>query len=29
MYHALIGAQLICNLAVIALRGFLVGAHFG
>jgi hypothetical protein len=29
MFRALVVAQLICNLAVIALRGFLVGAHFG
>ena len=28
-YRALIVMQLICNLAVLALRGFLVGAHFG
>jgi hypothetical protein len=28
-YRALIVVQLICNLAVLALRGFLVGAHFG
>lgn len=29
MFRALVVAQLICNLAVIGLRGFLVGAHFG
>jgi hypothetical protein len=28
-YRALVLAQLICNLAVLALRGFIVGAHFG
>lgn len=28
-YWALVIAQLICNLAVLAARGFLVGAHFG
>jgi hypothetical protein len=28
-YRALIGAQLICNLVVLAARGFVVGAHFG
>lgn len=28
-YRALVVAQLICNLAVLALRGFLVGAHVG
>jgi hypothetical protein len=28
-YRALVVAQLVCNFAVLALRGFLVGAHFG
>ena len=28
-YRCLIVAQLICNLAVLSARGFLVGAHFG
>jgi hypothetical protein len=28
-YHALIVGQLICNLAVLASRGFLVGSHIG